>query len=417
MALLNRARWGCAAGLAVIAFCAFSPVAGAADEPASQPAGKQVTLTCNILSNVHTGEREKSLFLIAYDGTPEVKDQFDKIMAEYPDKGLDAGTAVKIQNLFMTKLRYNINITEPISEGLYKTAANSIRNVMVATGTVEEKDGQKWITLTKCDPAAKWTFPAKMTGPDKPLVMPDKDPLEVKVSDKLSVKCIYVPPGKFMMGEPYYQGPHWQEDPPHLVTLTKGFYMAECPVTQEVYEAVMGNNPSAIKDPQMPVHKVDCANMYAFCDKLSEKIGKKVRIPTAAEWEYAARVGTSGPTFKEKYAEQNSNAEAKYMSGPLAVKSRKPNAWGFYDMHSGWWERVSDATQVQRKDEVDPVHLPAQDKDPERRGQKHAHFGKGQWTYYISEVEFIESSAGDYRFRIVVEADAAASAPASAPAK
>jgi hypothetical protein len=407
-------------GFALTSHLAQAQPAGSS-APASQPAGNQVTITCNILSNVHTGQREKSLFLLAYDGTPEIKAEFDKIMADYyPDKGLDAQAALKLQEQFMTRLKYNIDLSGPVAGGLYSTAANSIRSVMSATGTVEIRDGQKWITLSNAQPAAKFAFPPKLLAPDVPLVKIEKEPLVLKLSEALSIKCIRVPAGKFVMGEPYYQGPHWQEDPPHLVTLTKDFYMAECPVTQDIYEAVMGNNPSATKDPKLPVHNVDCANMYKFCELLGAKVGHKVRIPTAAEWEYAARVGTSNPTFKEKYAAQNSNADAKYMGPPLSVMSKPANAWGFYDMHSGFWERMGDAAIVQRQDEVDPVHTPPQDKDPATRGNKHSHFGKGMWPYYISEVEFIESSAGPYRFRVVVDADSPAATvptPASNPGK
>jgi len=240
--------------------------------------------------------------------------------------------------------------------------------------------------------------------------MPEKEPLVLKISDTLSLKCLYVPAGRFLMGEPYYQCRHWQEDPPHMVTLTKPYYMAEHPVTQEIYEAVMGKNPSTLKGPKLPVHMVGCARMYEFCERLSARTGRTVRVPTAAEWEYAARVGTSNPTFRQKYTDQSSNATSKYMSPPLPVKSRKPNAWGFYDMHSGWWERVSDAPVLDRKDTVDPVHIPPQDKNPDTRSNKHMHFGKGLWAYEISEVEYISSLPGKIRFRVVVEAE-----PTTAP--
>jgi hypothetical protein len=378
---------------------------GLAAESPSPAAGGEVTIKGNILSNVHTGEKEKSVFLIAYDGTPQIKAEFEKIMAEfYPDKGLDAEAAVRLQEQFMTRLRYDVD--GPLVEKLWKDAQWTVRSVMAVTGAASEKDGRKRITASQCE-GTSFAFPTRMLAPDKPLVTPDKEPLVLKIGDGLTLKCVYVPPGKFLMGEPYYQCPHWQEDPPHLVTLTKPCYMAEHPVTQEIYEAVMGVNPSAVKDPKLPVSHVDCAAMYKFCRLLSEKTGRKVRVPTAAEWEYAARVGTSNPTFPERYAAQNSNATDKYGGGPLPVKSKAPNAWGFYDMHSGWWERVSDGTGVlDRQGVVDPRYIPPQDLDEATRGQKHGHMGKGQWTYAISEIEYISSEAGDVRFRIVVEADA-----------
>jgi formylglycine-generating enzyme required for sulfatase activity len=371
---------------------------------AEKPAASEVTIVGNVLSNVHTGEKDKSVFLLAYDGTPQIKAEFDKIVAEhFPDKGLDADAAVKLQDQFMTRLTYHVD--GPLAEKMWKDAQWTVRGVMAVTGVVTERDGKRWLTASKCEPA-KFTFPAKMLAPDKPLVMPGKEPLVLKLGGDRSLRCLPVPAGTFLMGEPYYQCPHWQEDPPHRVTLTRSFYMSETPITQEIYEAVMGTNPSRLKGPKLPVHNVSCADVYKFCQILSQKTGRKVRPPTAAEWEYAARIGTSNPTFPEKYAEQNSNAKPEYGSPPLPVGSKKPNAWGFSDMHSGWWERVGDAPVLDRQDTTDPQHTPPEDKTEATRGQKHTHVGKGQWTYAISEIEYITSEPGDTRFRIVVEAEA-----------
>ena len=374
--------------------------------PAPAPAGAEVTIKANVLSNVHTGQKAKGVFLIAYEGTPAIKAEFERIVAEhYPDKGLDADAARKMQDQCMARLRYDVD--GPLVDEMWKKARWTVRQVMAVTGVISETDGKKRITASKWAPTT-FAFPAKMLAPDKPFVMPDKKPLVLKINEKLSLKCIYVPAGRFLMGEPYYQCRHWQEDPPHMVTLTKPYYMAEHPVTQEIYEAVMGSNPSTLKGPKLPVHMVGCPGMYKFCERLSAKTGRKVRVPTAAEWEYAARVGTSNPTFPQKYADQNSNANSKYHSPPLPVKSKKPNAWGFYDMHSGWWERVSDAPVLDRHDTVDPTHIPPQDRKEATRGRKHKHFGKGLWTYEISEVEYIDSTPGNIRFRVVVEAKPAA---------
>lgn len=374
---------------------------------AAEPTGAQVTIRGNVLSNIHTGEKQKSLFLLAYGGTPEIEAEFNRIMAEfYPERGLDADAARRLQDQFMTRLVYHVD--GPLADKLWKEAEWTVREAKALTGVVSERGGRRWITASKCE-SAKFAIPAKMLLPDRPLVMPDREPLTLKIDDRLSLKCICVLAGKFLMGEPYYQCPHWQEDPPHTVTLTRPFYMSEIPITQEIYEAVMGSNPSRLKGAKLPVHKVSCADMYKFCEILSRKTGRKVGVPTAAQWEYAARVGTSNPTFPERYADQNSNAKPEYGSPPLPVKSKKPNAWGFYDMHSGWWERVSDAPVLDHQDIVDPRHMPVEDKAAATRGKKHAHVGKGQWTYAISEFEYISSDVGETRFRIVVEADDAVS--------
>jgi len=359
----------------------------------------EVTIKANILSNVHTGEKEKSVFLIAYDGTPEIRAEFKRIMADYPKEGLDADAARKVQDQFMTRLKYSVD--GPLVDKLWKDARWTMRTVTAVTGVISVKHGKKWITVSKYAPST-FTFPDKMLAPDKPFVMPGK-PLALKINDKLSLKCIRVPAGKFLMGEPYYQCRHWQEDPPHMVTLTRDYYLAEHPVTQEIYEAVMGENPSTIKDPKMPVYNVDCVNMYKFCERLSEKTGRKVRVPTGAEWEYAARVGTSNPTFVVKYRDQSSNATTKYNSPPLPVKSRQPNAWGFYDMHSGFWERMSDKPVKEHQDRTDPSYPPRQDRTERGRARKHRHMGKGHWAYEISIIEYISSEAGKFRFRVVVE--------------
>jgi uncharacterized protein (DUF1778 family) len=379
-------------------------VAGDTVNQAAQPA-RQVMIKGMVLNHVHTGERDHSVFVYALDGPPAVRSEFEKIMAQYyPERGLDADAARALLDQCTARLRYFVD--GPMADKLERDATYGARQVMAVTGVLSERDGRKWITASKCEPIA-FEYPARMLAPDKPFVMPDKPPLVIKLSDRLSLKCIWAPPGRFFMGEPYYMCPHWQEDPPHMVTLTRGFYLAEHPVTWGMFDALMGvQTPET--DPMFTQARapanVPCAKMYEFCRRLSEKSGREVRLPTAAEWDYAARVGTSNPPFVAKSADQASDATKPVMT-------RQPNAWGFYDLVSTGWERVSDGTaDLDRQDMVDPQHLPPEDSGKADRNAKHAHFGKGNLGYALGEVEYITSEPtpaktypGIVRFRVAVE--------------
>ena len=95
------------------------------------------------------------------------------------------------------------------------------------------------------------------------------------------------------------------------------------------------------------------ADILEFCRILSQKNGVTVRLPTDAEWEYAARVGTSNPCFTEKYKDQISETGGRPNTTP--VQSKKPNAWGLYDMLCGGWHVTGDyKSDNVRVKEVDP---------------------------------------------------------------
>jgi formylglycine-generating enzyme required for sulfatase activity len=270
------------------------------------------------------------------------------------------------------------------------------------TGTVSDQGGKRWIRATRIEPAAL-AYPDQMLAPDKPFVLPAEAPLVLKISDTLTLQCIAIPPGKFLIGTPCYMWPYFMEEYPHLVTLTKAFYMAEIPITQEMYEAVMGRNPSTVKAPQLPVQDPPFADVAEFCRLVSERTGRTVRLPTDAEWEYAARVGTSTPGFAAKYEAQNSRGNQGFKT-VLPVKSRQPNAWGLYDLVSSWWEISGDMGMYKvRYAEVDPRHPPVQ---PDTADTVRSGRGLLQPQWSIGTHEFIhEKGYAGQKFRVVVEAE------------
>jgi formylglycine-generating enzyme required for sulfatase activity len=344
------------------------------------------------------------MVLFALEGTPEIRAEWDRIMKEfYPDRGLDADAAQKLMDQVSARLKFYLTPDSPALKDMKNTGKNHYcmpATASAVTGVVADRDGKKWITATRIE-ATRLRFPKQMRAPDKPFVMPDRPPLMLKINDRLTLKCVSIPPGKFLMGTPVYMWPYFVEEYPHVVTLTRTYYLAEIPITQEMYEAVMGSNPSTVKDPQLPVQNPRFADVEKFCQILAQRNGKKVRLPTDAEWEYAARVGTSNPGFAEKYQDQNSTGSSGFKE-PLRVKSRRPNAWGLYDLASCWWEISADKGMYNvRHPEVDPHYPPT---DRSARSQRSGRgILKDNWS--IATHEFITEKA-DYagqKFRVLVE--------------
>ena len=152
-------------------------------------------------------------------------------------------------------------------------------------------------------------------------------------------KMIKVEGGTFSMGATSEQGSdayEW-EKPVHSVTLSD-YYIGETEVTQELWEAVMGSNPSEFKgNNQRPVENVSWNDCQEFIKKLNRLTGKKFRLPTEAEWEYAARGGEYSKDYVYKYSGSNNADEVAWYgsnsgSKTHSVKTKKANELGLYDM-------------------------------------------------------------------------------------
>jgi formylglycine-generating enzyme required for sulfatase activity len=170
------------------------------------------------------------------------------------------------------------------------------------------------------------------------------------------LEMVYIPGGTFMMGSPATEeGRDSCESPQHQVTVP-AFYAGKYPITQAQWQEVMGNNPCLLKREKLPVVGVSWRDAVEFCGKLSQKTGKKYRLLSEAEWEYACRAGTTTPFhFGESITpalvnDFNYDGNRPYANVPKSlypeqttyVGSFPPNAFGLYDMHGQVWEWCSD---------------------------------------------------------------------------
>jgi formylglycine-generating enzyme required for sulfatase activity len=111
------------------------------------------------------------------------------------------------------------------------------------------------------------------------------------------ISFAFIPPGSFLMGSPESERLRGLGEFQHLVTITRRYALSIYPVTQAQWVALMGENPSQRKGKSLPVESVSWDDATVFCRKLSELTGFTMRLPTEAEWEHAARAGTTTPYY------------------------------------------------------------------------------------------------------------------------
>jgi formylglycine-generating enzyme required for sulfatase activity len=230
----------------------------------------------------------------------------------------------------------------------------------------------------------KWTARAFLIGAGVLAlgILPAADTPESKVlTNSIGMKLALIPAGTFLMGSPADEAERDEVEIQHEVTISKPFYLGVYEVTQREFNQLMAATVKrgAIFDtkrgggPDFPMENITWGEAVAFCNTLSglpeeKKAGRRYRLPTEAEWEYACRAGTttpfaSGKAFSSKEANCNGNYpyggadKGPFLSQTAKVGSYAPNAWGLYDMHGNvaeWCADFYDKDYYRKSPKADP---------------------------------------------------------------
>ena len=277
-------------------------------------------------------------------------------------KYMPTNATVLVDNKMVKGANGVARTTLPVGQHSYIVACDGYDS---EEGTVKLKastPSNLQITLSKEAVAIQQNIVSQPAVAQQPVVqtpIANSDNITIPVKDGISIDMVRVEAGTFTMGATAeMKDPNDDEKPTHRVTLTNDYYIGKYEVTQALWKAVMGNNPSNFKGDNLPVEKVSWDDCQEFISKLNRITGKTLRLPTEAEWEYAARGGNNSRGYQ--YSGSNNLSDVAWFRGnsggkPHAVGTKQPNELGIYDMSGNvdewcqdwyWYGAYSSSSQV-----------------------------------------------------------------------
>jgi serine/threonine protein kinase/formylglycine-generating enzyme required for sulfatase activity len=278
-----------------------------------------------------------------------------------PSPPIDLSEVLKALSSVASKVKNSVAKAEPLR--LVKPITEAAKDLPAQPEAVAKKDSVE----PQPPPPPLITFEGQTAGESKRFRLGE---IEASLS--------WCPPGRFTMGSPPSEKDRHPNEGPVNVTLTQGFWMLQTEVPQDLYEAVTGKNPSNFVGPKNPAESVRYVDAVDFAFRLTQRLhvsgdlpqGWEVRLPTEAQWEYAARAGSQTLfPFGNRLSSREANFDGNYpyggeKKGPnlaktTAVGSYKPNAWGLYDTIGNVWEWCLDGYQEGPSGGADAFESPA----------------------------------------------------------
>ena len=283
-------------------------------------------------------------YLAALGSQPKLADYWNERMARFQNLAFSAPSQEsRMQALLLAQA------TQLLSSDL-KAGAEALKSA--------SRGGDKTLNAEGAQ-IYETTFGEKFDAVEaEPHAEPQAGTRKVLTSKGVDFAFRYCPAGTFWMGSPSYEAERSDHETRHEVTLTKGFWMLETPVTQGMFRAIAGSNPSHFKSgDNYPVESVSWFNCQEFCESLNAlgvaPAGFEFRLPWEAEWEYACRAGATGAYNVDRPLDELAWYSGNSGGKTHAVGGKRANGWGLYDMHgtvlewcADWYEAYDAGAQT-----------------------------------------------------------------------